>query len=147
MTAQRRSLIVTLALALLAGLAGALMGVSMSQSSPPRGDALHRLLHDELGLSAAQERRIEVEERLFANRKANHERAIRDANAALAAAITTSQRNGPEVQRAIGRVQQQLGAYQIESVSHIFRMRVVLTPEQARKFDTMVSAALTSDAR
>lgn len=123
------------------------MGVSMSQSSPPRGDALHRLLHDELGLSAAQERRIEVEERLFANRKANHERAIRDANAALAAAITTSQRNGPEVQRAIGRVQQQLGAYQIESVSHIFRMRVVLTPEQARKFDTMVSAALTSDAR
>ena len=147
MTAQRRSLLVTLALAFLAGLAGALLGVGMSRSSPPRSDDLHRVLHDELGLSAAQERRIEAEERLYASRKAGHERAIRDANAGLAAAITTSRRNGPEVQRAIGRVHQQLGAYQIESVAHIFRMRVVLTPEQARKFDTTVAAALTSDAR
>lgn len=147
MTAQRRSLIVTLALALLAGLAGALIGVRMSQSSPPRDDALHRVLHDELGLSAAQERRIEAEERLFAQRRASHERSIRDANAGLAAAITTTRRNGPEVQRAIGNVHQQLGSYQIESVSHIFRMRVVLTPEQAGKFDATVAAALTSDAR
>ena len=147
MTAQRRSLLVTLALAFLAGLAGALLGVGMSRSSSPRSDDLHRVLHDELGLSAAQERRIEAEERLYASRKASHERAIRDANAGLAAAITTSRRNGPEVQRAIGRVHQQLGAYQIESVAHIFRMRIVLTPEQARKFDTTVAAALTSDAR
>ena len=147
MTAQRRSLVVTLALAFLAGLAGALIGISLNRSAPPRGDALHRVLHDELGLSAAQERRIEAEERLFARRRAEHERAIRDANAGLATAITTSRRNGPEVRRAIGRVHQELGAYQTESVSHIFRMRVVLTPEQAGKFDATVAAALTSDAR
>ena len=147
MTTQRRSLIVTLALALLAGLAGALIGVGVSRSAPPRDDALHRVLHDELGLSVAQERRIEAEERLFAERKASHERAIRDANAGLAAAITASRRNGPEVRRAIGTVHERLGAYQTESVSHIFRMRVVLTPEQARKFDATVAAALTSDAR
>lgn len=147
MTAQRRSLIATLALALLAGLTGALIGVGMSRSSLPGGDTLHRVLHDELGLSAAQERRIEAEERLFVGRKIAHERAIRDANAGLAAAITTSRRDGPEVRRAIGRVHRQLGAYQTESVSHIFRMRVVLTPEQAAKFDATVAAALTSDAR
>lgn len=147
MTAQRRSLIVTLALALFAGLAGALIGVGLSRSAPPSDDALHRVLHDELGLSAAQEGRIEAEERLFARNKAGHERAIRDANAELAAAITTSRRNGPEVQRAIGRVHARLGAYQTESVSHIFRMRNVLSPEQARKFDATVAAALSSDAR
>lgn len=146
MTPQRRSLIVTLALALLAGLAGAMIGVGISRSAPPRSDALHRVLHDELGLSAAQERRIEAEERMFAARKARHERAIRDANAGLAAAMTTSRRDGPEVRRAVGEVHRRLGAYQIESVSHIFRMRVVLTPDQAGKFDATVAAALT-DAR
>ena len=146
MTAQRRSLVVTLALALLAGLAGALIGVGMSRPAPPGSDALHRLLHDELELSAAQERRIEAEERFFASRKARHERAIRNANAALAAAITTSRRDGPEVRRAVDRVHQQLGAFQTESVSHLFRMRVVLTPAQASKFDATVARVLT-DAR
>lgn len=146
MTAQRRSLIVTLALALLAGLAGALIGIGMSRTSPPGSDALHRVLHDELGLSAAQERRIEAEERLFAGRKASHESDIRDANAALAGAITTSRRDGPEVRRAVDQVHRQLGAYQTESVSHIFRMRIVLTPAQAAKFDATVADALT-DAR
>lgn len=147
MTAQRRSLIVTVALALIAGLAGALIGVGMTRSSLPRSDTLHSVLHDELGLSALQERRIEAEEQLFARRKAGHEQAIRGANAELAVAITTSRRNGPEVQSAIGRVHGALGAYQTESVSHIFRMRAVLTPDQARKFDATVAAALTSNER
>jgi len=147
MTAQRRSLLVTLALAFVAGLAGAVIGVGMSPSAPPQSDELHRVLHDELGLSAAQERRIEAEERLYAGRKTAFEQAIRDANAGLAAAISTSRRNGPEVEQAIARVHRHLGAYQVESVAHIFRMREVLTPEQARKFDSTVAAALTSDAR
>ncbi len=147
MTAQRRSLILTLVLALLAGLAGALIGVGIAREEPPRGDVIHRLLHDGLGLSDEQERRIEAEEKLYAARRAGHERAVRDANAMLAAAIRTSRQDGPEVRRAVDVVHERLGAYQRETGAHIFRMRAVLTPNQAEKFDDTVAGALTSDAR
>ncbi|MDB5696212.1 MAG: hypothetical protein JWN21_1755 [Sphingomonas bacterium] len=147
MTAQRRSLVLTLVLALLAGLAGAFIGLRLDQAAPAKGDALHRLLHDGLDLSDAQERRIEAEEKLYAARRASHESGVREANAGLAAAIRLSRRDGPEVRRAVDLVHARLGAYQRETVAHIFRMRVVLTPEQAVKFDDTVADALTSDAR
>lgn len=142
----RRSLWVTLALALLAGVAGALIGVRMA-GEPPREDALHAVLHEELGLSAEQTRRIEAEERLYERSQAQAETAVRRANARLADAIRTSGRNGPEVQAAIEQVHVALGEYQKETVAHIFRMREVLTPAQAQVFDATVANALTADAR
>ena len=146
MRRSHRSLLVTLALALLAGMAGAVIGVRMTGEAP-REDALHTVLHEELDLSSAQMRRIEEEERLFARSQKQAETSVRRANAQLADAIRTSGRNGPEVQAAIEQVHLALGAYQKETVAHIFRMREVLTPAQARTFDATVADALTDDAR
>ena len=61
--------------------------------------------------------------------------------------LKSSGRNGPEVQAAIEQVHLALGAYQEETLGHIFRMREVLTPAQARTFDATVANALTADAR
>ncbi|WP_375429038.1 periplasmic heavy metal sensor [uncultured Sphingomonas sp.] len=118
-------MLLTLALALLAGLAGAFIALSIRQGAPPKGDALHLLLHDGLDLSEAQERRIEAEEKLYAARRAAHEGAVRDANAGLAAAIRTSQRDGPEVERAVDLVHRRLGAYQREAGCPVARQRTV----------------------
>ncbi len=144
MTPSRRALIVTLALALLAGAVGALIGVGLQRA--PDETALHDRLHDQLELSAAQERNFEAEEADFAARKRAFAQRIGAANAALASAIRTTGRDGPEVQRAIERVHQVLGDYQKETVAHVFRMRSQLTPEQTERFDAIITEALTAEA-
>lgn len=143
MTGTRRSLTVTLVLALLAGVAGAAIGLR-SQFASPIESSLHDRLHGELDLRADQERSFEAEEAAFAVRKRAFARNIGAANAQLAAAIHDTGRDGPEVQRAIDRVHAVLGAHQKESVAHIFRMRAVLTPAQTARFDAIVTEALTA---
>lgn len=146
MTATRRSLLLTLVLALLAGAGGAMIGLRIHHDGPGEA-ALHDRLHDQLALTDIQEQSYAAEEAAFASRKRAFEQRIRAANAELAAAIRASGRDGPEVQRAIDRVHQALGDHQKETVAHVFRMRAVLTPAQAERFDAIVSDALTADAR
>ena len=143
MTRSRRSLLVTLALALLAGAAGALIGLKLQRA--PDQAALHDRLHDQLELTAAQERSFEAEEADFAVRKRAFAQRIGAENAALAVAIRTTGRYGPEVQRAIDRIHAVLGDYQKETVAHVFRMRRELTPTQTERFDAIVGEALTAE--
>lgn len=144
----KRALVITLALALLAGIAGALIGTQFSSSGRASDDnSLHALLHDNLDLTAAQDKGIAAEEALFRTRRVALEQRVRDANAELARAIRETKRDGPEVQAAIDRVHHALGGYQKETVAHIFRMRSVLTPDQAETFDRAVADALTKDGR
>lgn len=145
MAGSRRSLMITLALALLAGILGAFIGAQLSNGRTSNGSGLHALLHDNLDLTAAQDKSIAAEEALFRTRRIAVERRIRSANAKLAQAIRTTKRDGPEVQAAIDRVHDALQDYQKETVAHIFRMRAVLTPGQAETFDQAVADALTKD--
>lgn len=146
MTGTRKSLLLTLLLALLAGAGGALIGLRIQHEAHSEA-ALHDRLHDQLELTDLQERSFATEEAAFASRKRAFEQRIRAANADLAAAMHATGRDGPEVQRAIDRVHHALGDYQKETVAHMFRMRAVLTPAQAGRFDAIVSDALTADAR
>lgn len=145
MTKSRRSLIFILALALLAGALGAFIGTRLSIAPATNRSSLHALLHDNLDLTTAQDNSIAAEEALFRTRRVAVERRIRAANAELAQAIRTTKRDGPEVQAAIDRVHDALENYQKETVAHIFRMRAVLTIEQAETFDRAVADALTKD--
>lgn len=135
---------ITLVLALLAGAAGALIGLRMQRAAADE-TTLHDRLHRQLELTSEQERSFEAEEAAFAIRKRAFAGAIRIENAALAAAIRTTGRDGSEVQRAIDRVHRVLGDHQKQSVTHIFRMRSVLTPAQTRRFDAIVTEALTAE--
>jgi hypothetical protein len=142
-TPSRCSLLVTLALALVAGAGGALIGLNLQRA--PDETALHDRLHDRLELSAAQEGSFEAEEADFAARKRDFAQRIGAANAELATAIRTTGRDGPQVQRAIERVHQVLGDHQKETVAHVFRMRSQLTPEQTERFDKIIAEALTAE--
>jgi Spy/CpxP family protein refolding chaperone len=131
-----RGAIITVALALLAGLAGGWLG-SGRLWPPHHSQSLHEMVHHELKLSPAQDRELDALEQDFAVRRRAREAELRAANAQLAAAIQARHEYGPEVEAAV--------ALQLETVQHVLAMRKVLTPEQAAKFDRRVSEALTSE--
>lgn len=134
------------AIAFLAALAGVLVGRTISEHRPQQPSALHQLLHDELELDAGQLARIEEIERRFAIRRQALELELRADNARLAAAIEAEHGYGPRVTAEIDRSHKAMGELQKETLAHIFAMRAVLRPEQARKFDRAVVKALTADA-
>jgi Spy/CpxP family protein refolding chaperone len=139
-----RGAVLTVVLALLAGVAGGWLGAT--RVLPPRPAAsLHEVVHHELNLTAAQERQIGSLEQDFAVRRRVREAELRAANAQLAAAIQARHEYGPGVEAAVERFHAAMGALQLETVQHVLAMRKVLTPEQAAKFDRRVSEALTNE--
>ena len=134
------------AVAFLAALAGVLIGRSISDHRPQQASALHELLHEELGLDERQLAQIEGLERQFAIRRRELELELRADNARLAAAIEAEHGYGPRVTAEIDRSHRAKGELQKETLEHIFAMREVLRPDQARKFDRAVVQALTADA-
>lgn len=147
MNPARRAIILTVILAFLAGVSGAFAGIKLLTPKETPDNALHAMLHRQLNLSDAQEKNIVEEEKRFALIRAKLEADAHAANTELGQAIQTSKRDGPEVQLAIDHVHMTLGNYQKQTVSHIFRMREVLTPEQAEIFDRSVAQALMREPR
>ncbi|NEX91246.1 periplasmic heavy metal sensor [Caulobacter sp. 17J65-9] len=145
MTIAWRSLALTAVLAALAGGAGAWIGghyfVRMNMAPP----SLHGMAHEELNLTAEQDRRLDAEEARFAERRRVLEAEVRKANAELAAAIKGSAGYGPSVQTAVERSHAAMGELEKETIVHVFAMRSILTPEQAKAFDTRVAEALTEE--
>lgn len=146
MTSPIRRTLLLAAVAFLAALAGVLIGRSISDRRPEQPAALHELLHEELGLDAAQLRQIGEIERRFAARRQELEMELRADNARLAAAIDAEKGYGPRVTAEIDRSHQAMGELQKETLQHIFAMRAVLRPDQAERFDRAVVEALTADA-
>jgi Spy/CpxP family protein refolding chaperone len=133
--------LLTAALAAIAGWAGVRYGLSQSRPRP----GLDQIMHHQLGLTADQNRRIETLEAGYAARRAALESEMRVADRDLAAAITTEHAYGPRAQQAMKRFHAAMGALQEETIKHVLAMRTVLTPEQAKRFDKTVSKALAPD--
>ena len=140
--ALRRTLQVAL-IAFLAALAGVLIGRSITDHQQSSSSALHDLLHDQLDLDAAQLRQIDRLETQFAARRQALELELRADNARLAAAIQAEHGYGPRVAAEVERSHAAMGDLQKETLEHIFAMRRVLRPDQARQFDRAVFEALT----
>jgi hypothetical protein len=134
-------------IAFLAGVAGVFVGRAMIAPPPPQGAELHEVLHHQLQLDAGQEARLEALEQQFAIRRRALELELRAANARLAGAIQAEHGNGPQVSAAVDASHAAMGELQKETLAHIFAMRQILRPDQARKFDQAVVKALTVDAR
>lgn len=142
-----RYLALTAVLAALAGLLGGWLGARYLAPETGGEPALHAMVHHGLDLTTDQERRLEVIEARFAARRQALEAELRNANAELATAIARSHRYGPEVQAAVDHFHRAMGELQKETIVHVFEMRGVLTPTQAKTFDQRVAEALTEDAR
>ena len=139
-----RGLILTVVLAALAAAGGAWIGARYA--APSQRPSLHAFVHEELDLTADQNRRLEVLEIDFAVRRRAREAELRAANAQLAAAIQARHEYSPDVQAAVERFHHAMGELQKETILHVLAMRKVLTPEQAVKFDRRIAEALTEQA-
>lgn len=139
----RRIAIVAL-VAFVAALGGVFVGRALVTRLLPPETELHAILHDKLELDAAQRAQIEGLEQQFAVRKLALEQQMRSDNARLAEAITAEHGYGPGVQAAVDRSHEVMGELQKETLQHVFRLRSVLRPDQARKFDEAAVKALTA---
>ncbi len=133
--------------AFVAALAAVLVSREVMAPPAPADGEVHALIHDRLGLDAAQKRRIAALEDGFARRKAALEAEMRADNARLASAIAAEHGYGPKVAEAVDRSHAAMGTLQKETIKHIFAMRAELRPDQAARFDEAVVKALTQPAR
>ena len=101
----------------------------------------------DLRLSAEQKVRLDAIEAKFAVRRKALESELRSANRELANAIQESHQDSPKVQAAVDHIHHTMGALQKETIAHVFAMRAVLTPEQAKTFDAELVEALTDGDR
>lgn len=140
-----RGLVLTLLLSALAAGLGAWGGARYVVARMNQPPPLHQMVHEDLHLSAAQEKRLAVLERDHAGRRRILEAEMRAANADLAQAFQQHHAYTPKVQAAIERFHRAMGDLQTESIVHVIAMRSVLTPEQAERFDDKVVRSLTED--
>ena len=132
----------------LVGAAGGWIGIQygLRQATAPTSD-FHAVLHNDLGLTPDQERRIADLESEFAETRRTLESDMNTANRELAEAILAESTYGDQAKRAIQRFHDAMGRLQEETIKHILAMRQVLTPEQAEIFDRTVSKALIPAGR
>jgi hypothetical protein len=133
--------------AFLAAIAGVFLGRTLFTPEPPMETRFHAFLHRELELDAAQTERIEALEHEFAVQRSRYEQEMRTDNRRLAAAILAEKGYGPAVANAVDRSHHAMGALQKATLQHLFAMRAVLEPDQARRFDDAMVQALTAPQR
>ncbi len=145
MRANWKSIAITAVLAALASGAATWASATwvMRERQPP---SLHSVVHEQLDLSAEQDRQVDVIEADFAARRPALEAEVRAANRELAAAIAASDGDSPQVQAAVDHFHAAMGDLQKATITHVFEMRSVLTPAQAEVFDEAVVDALRDDA-
>lgn len=133
-------------IAFIAAVAGVYAARTFIEQPRKSESELHAFLHNELKLDARQEAKIDAIEARFAVRKKALELDMRAANARLAEAIEAEHGYGPKVTAAVDYVHHVMGEMQKETLEHLFEMRAVMNPDQARRFDKTVVRALTADA-
>ena len=142
-----RNLLITVILAALAAGGGASLCAYYVISHQTAGPSLHDMVHRDLDLTPEQTRRLDAIEEKYAVERKVLEADVRAANRELAAAIRQGHKESPEVEAAIDHLHMAMGELQKATVAHVFDMRAVLSPQQARTVDAEVIAALTQDDR
>lgn len=142
-----RNLLITVVLAVLAAGGGASLCAYYVISHQTRGPSLHDMVHRDLGLTPEQSRKLDAIEDRYAVQRETLEADVRAANRELADAIREGHKDSPQVEAAIDHLHMAMGALQKATIAHVFDMRAVLTPQQAKAFDAEVIAALTLEDR
>ena len=140
----RRTFIIAV-IAFAAAIGGVIIGRAVVGKPLQTNNEMHRLLHEKLKLSEAQQAQIEVLEKAFALRQQALELEMRSDNAKLAGAIESEHGYGPLVSATIDHSHMVMGQLQKETLEHMFAMRSVLQPDQAAQFDRVIVKALTQD--
>lgn len=127
----------------LVALAATWIGRSITVERHAGEGRLHEIMHNKLDLDSEQRRAIDELEALFADRQKALNAELRQANLDLAHAVANEHSYGPAVESAVDRSHEAMGELQKATLRHVFAMRALLRPDQARKFDDAVVEALT----
>lgn len=103
----------------------------------------HQWLHEQLSLTAEQDKKLEPIEAKFAERKKALEAEMHQANSELAAAINEDGNYSPRVEQSVEKIHMTMGELQKVTLEHLFEMHSVLTPEQRKKLNSLTTDALT----
>ncbi len=140
----RMFLAMLLVTALAGGLAG-WAGVEYGLHRATGQDDLDTVLHRDLNLTSDQETQIGQLESTFAKDRSAYQTEMRAANKELARALTEAKPDSAEIERAVHRFHTAMAALQVRTVKHVLAMRSVLTPEQAKLFDSSVDKTLGAE--
>lgn len=103
----------------------------------------HQWLHDQLNLTAEQDKKLIPIEAKFAERKQTLETEMHQANRELATAINEDGNYSPRVKQSVDKIHTAMGELQNATLEHLFEMHSVLTPEQRKKLNRLTTDALT----
>jgi Spy/CpxP family protein refolding chaperone len=145
-----RNLLITVAVALLAGGIGGWMGAqkaldSDAQSLPLRQTVLE-IVRGDLKLTPDQAKEIQAIENKYNGQRATLRDDVAAANRELADALMADMAFGREAQAATNHVEQGLGQLQRATVLYVLEVRDVLNPEQQTIYDRKVREVLTATA-
>lgn len=147
MTPGLRNLLITIALVVVAAGGGAWLCARYVVTHHVQSPSLHDMVHENLDLTPEQSRRLDAIEKTYAAERARLEDEVRAANRELATAIGKGEKDSPELNAAIDHLHMAMGALQKSTIGHVFDMRAVLTPQQAKTFDAEITSALTEEGR
>ncbi|MDO9473023.1 MAG: periplasmic heavy metal sensor [Caulobacter sp.] len=142
-----RNLLITIALVVVAAGGAAWLCARYVVSHHAQGPSLHDMVHRSLDLTPDQSRRLDEIEKTYAVERGRLENEVRAANRELATAIRKGEKDSPELNAAIDHLHMAMGALQKATIGHVFDMRAVLTPQQARQFDAEITSALTEEGQ
>lgn len=131
---------------LIIAFAGFYAGQKYMPHSTAHGD-IHSYLHHTLNLTPDQDTKLNKIETKYHGRKEKLEKTIRIANMELAAAIKETPSFSPKVQKSIDKIHESMGELQKASLEHLFEMQPILTPEQNKKLNKLITDALTENAK
>jgi nickel and cobalt resistance protein CnrR len=103
----------------------------------------HEWIHNQLNLTAEQEKELEPIEAEFQRRKRELLGQIASANNELAQVIKEDQGYSPHVSAAIEKIHHAQGELQEATLQHVFSMRAMLTREQYQKLLDLTADALS----
>lgn len=103
---------------------------------------VHAWMHNQINITAEQDRALTQIEQKFAERQRQLQADIHAGNVELANAILEDGKFSERVSAAVERIHHAQGDLQKATIEHIFDMQTVLTPEQAEKLNKLASDAL-----
>ena len=121
---------------------GAYLSNRMCCSMRPSHQDAHDWIHTQLGLTPQQKAALGVLEKPYHEKRSGLERELSLANKELAEAIRSDGRDSDRVHAAIGKIHSSMGELQMLTISHVFEMKEVLSPEQYQKLLHFTADAL-----
>lgn len=113
-----------------------------SRRNDPHSEYWHQKFHEKLNITSNQAKKLSIIEDRFDRERKALEKQISLASKELAQAIKKDKTFSLQVKEATNKIHAAMGELQKATLRHFFQMRPILTEEQNKRLEDMVSDAL-----